>query len=131
MTFEASPSILKAVRDWAPIYPQEASRAALAKLGVENPALAAALSDAYVASQRRGHPLVEGAAELVQFLRGRSRLALLTKVRLTSSGSSSTARDSRRRSGPSSSRARWGSASRAPTSSPLRCVRSAPRRSRR
>jgi putative hydrolase of the HAD superfamily len=77
-TFEGSPSILDEVRAWAPTYRQEAWHAALAEFGVDDPALAATLSDAFVASQRRGHPLLEGAAELVHTLEGRCRLALLT-----------------------------------------------------
>jgi len=77
-TFEGSPSILDDVRDWAPVYRLEAWRAALAELGLDDPALAAALSDAYVEYQRGGHPLVEGAAELVRSLQGRCRLGLVT-----------------------------------------------------
>jgi putative hydrolase of the HAD superfamily len=77
-TFEGGPPILDDVQAWAPVYRQEAWRAALAELGIDDPALATSLSDAYVASQRSGHPLIDGAAELVHSLEGRCRLGLLT-----------------------------------------------------
>jgi len=77
-TFEGSPSILDEVREWAPVYRQEAWRASLQELGIDDPALAAALSDRYVESQRAGHPLIDGAAELVHFLEGRCQLGLLS-----------------------------------------------------
>ena len=77
-TFEGSPSIFDDVREWAPVYRQEAWRAALAELGIDDPALATALSDAYVAYERSRHPLIEGAAEFVHSLAGRCRLGLLT-----------------------------------------------------
>ena len=77
-TFEGSPSVLDDVRDWAPVYRQEVWRAALAELGIDEPALATTLSDAYVEYQHGGHPLLAGAAELVHLLEGRCRLGLLT-----------------------------------------------------
>ncbi len=77
-TFDGSPSILDEVREWVPAYRQEAWRAALAELGIDDPALATRLSDTYVESQRRGHPLIEGAAEFVHTLQGRCRLGMLT-----------------------------------------------------
>jgi putative hydrolase of the HAD superfamily len=77
-TFEGSPSILDDVRDWVPVYRLEAWRAALGELGIDDPALATALSEAYVALQRSGHPLVAGAAELVGSLQGHCRLGLIT-----------------------------------------------------
>jgi putative hydrolase of the HAD superfamily len=77
-TFEGSPSILDEVREWASVYRQEAWRTALQELGIDDPALAATLSDSYVESQRAPHPLIDGAAELVHFLEGRCQLGLLT-----------------------------------------------------
>lgn len=77
-TFEGSPSVLDEVRDWVPVYRQETWRAGLAELGIDDPALATALSGAYMEYERNGHPLVAGAAELVHSLTGRYRLGLLT-----------------------------------------------------
>jgi FMN phosphatase YigB (HAD superfamily) len=61
--------ILDPIRDWSIAYRQQAWMAALAELGVNgDPALAAAMSDAYVYAQRSGHPVVEGATEIVRTL---------------------------------------------------------------
>ena len=77
-TFEGCHPRLAGVREWIPSYHRETWCAALAGLGVDDPALAPAMAEAYVEAQRVGHHLIEGAAEALQTLRGRVRLGLLT-----------------------------------------------------
>ncbi len=69
---------LDGVRSWAPVYREEAWSAALAGLGVDDPSLTSAMSDAYIEHQRSGHPLIDGAASAVQRTAAGARLALLT-----------------------------------------------------
>ncbi len=77
-TFDGGHPSLDDLREWARTYKPEVWRAALARLGVDDPRLADAMSDVYVESQRRGHRLIDGAARLVRSLRDTRRLGLLT-----------------------------------------------------
>lgn len=69
---------LDGVRHWAPAYRREAWSNALAELGIDHPALARAMADAYVEHQRAGHPLVEGAATALEAAGAGGRVGLLT-----------------------------------------------------
>lgn len=79
-TFEGGHPVLDDLRDWARTYRPEAWRTALAELGVADGdgALGAAMADAYIERQRRGHPLIEGAADVVRTLAITGRVGLLT-----------------------------------------------------
>jgi len=77
-TFEGGHRVLDDLKTWAAGYRRAVWREALADLGVEDPALADAMSDAYIDFQRRGHTLLEGADTLVRSLTGRRPLGLLT-----------------------------------------------------
>lgn len=77
-TFEGCQASVDELRAWAPTFRRRTWTGALAAVGVHDDALAQAMADAYVEAQRRGHPTVEGAGEVVRSLRGRCRLALLT-----------------------------------------------------
>ncbi len=77
-TFEGGHPMLDGLRQWVPTYRLEAWRAALTDLGVDDPDVAVAVADAYVQTQRRGHPLIAGAGEAVRALAERVPLGLLT-----------------------------------------------------
>jgi len=77
-TFEDDHPVVNDLRDWARGYRPEVWRAALETLGIEDDDLAAAMADLYIECQRGGHPLVDGAAELVTTLQGQRRIGLLT-----------------------------------------------------
>ena len=77
-TFEGCHARLEGLRNWAPGYRRAAWQAALAQLGIAGARMAEAVADAYVSRQRRGHPLIPGADEVVPYLAGRYRLGLLT-----------------------------------------------------
>lgn len=76
--FEGCHPRLAGLAAWAPTYRVEAWRTALAELGVNDPALAREMADAYESAQRASHPLIGGAAEAVERLAARFRLGLLT-----------------------------------------------------
>ncbi|HET6874075.1 MAG TPA: hypothetical protein VFH70_04815, partial [Acidimicrobiales bacterium] len=69
---------LRGLAEWAPVFRESAWASAVAELGHDDPALASAMAAAYDASQRSGHPLIEGADAAVRAVAGRYRLALLT-----------------------------------------------------
>jgi putative hydrolase of the HAD superfamily len=78
-TFEGGHSSLDGLRDWASDYRPAVWQATVEALqGGSDAPLAAALSDAYIASQRRPHPVLDGADRLMRSLHGRRRLGLLT-----------------------------------------------------
>jgi putative hydrolase of the HAD superfamily len=77
-TFDQDHPVVDDLRDWAHGYRPAVWRAALETLGMEDDALAGAMADLYIECQRGGHPLVAGAAELVDALRGQRRIGLLT-----------------------------------------------------
>lgn len=77
-SFDGDYPWLEGLRRWAPSYRADAWRAALAELGVTDEATAAACSEAFIRNQRRGHPLIDGAASCVHALRHRYQMALLT-----------------------------------------------------
>lgn len=76
--FEGCHPRLDGLRDWAPAYRQEAWQAAVVELGLDRPGLAPALAAAYEEAQRAGHPLIDGADQVVRAAVGRYRLGLLT-----------------------------------------------------
>ena len=76
--FEGCHPRLAGLAAWAPTYRAETWRTALAALGTRDPALATAMADAYEAAQRAGHPLLEGAEEVVRRAVTRYRVGLLT-----------------------------------------------------
>jgi putative hydrolase of the HAD superfamily len=80
-TFEGGHGVVDDLREWARLYRPEVWRTTLDALGFEEAAeaaLAGALSDAYIDSQRRGHPLIDGADVLVRSLQGHRKIGLLT-----------------------------------------------------
>ena len=77
-SFEGCHPRLDGLRDWAPGYRRDAWAAALGELGIEDADLGEAMAEAYVSAQRRGHPLMPGADEVVRHLATQYRLALLT-----------------------------------------------------
>jgi len=77
-TFEGGHPVLDDLRRWAQRYRPAVWRDALAALGVDDPRLADAMSDAYVESQRGGHRLIDGAARSVCRRQGTGPLGLLT-----------------------------------------------------
>jgi putative hydrolase of the HAD superfamily len=77
-TFEGNDPLIDELRAWIPTYQHEVWTTALSGQGIDDPILAAALAEAYRSAQRRGHPLIEGADQLVRSLVGRCRLGLLT-----------------------------------------------------
>jgi putative hydrolase of the HAD superfamily len=64
--------------DWAPGYRREAWRRGLEELGAYTPGLAADLAGGYVERQRSGHPMVDGAAQVVAALGSSMTVGLLT-----------------------------------------------------
>lgn len=76
--FEGCHPRLAGLAAWTPTYRAETWRTALAALGVEDQALATAMSDAYEAAQRSGHPLLDGADGVVRRAAARYRVGLLT-----------------------------------------------------
>ncbi len=77
-TFEGCHPRLAGLREWAPDYRRRTWQAALASLGVDEDEGARACADAYIAAQRRGHPLIEGTEPTVRALARDYRLGLLT-----------------------------------------------------
>jgi putative hydrolase of the HAD superfamily len=77
-TFEGGHPRLDSLRRWAPSYRRDTWRSVLGEFGVGDAEMAAASAEAFVAHQRRGHPLLPGAGATVRALAGRYRLALLT-----------------------------------------------------
>ncbi len=77
-TFEGGHPVTDDLRDWARGYRPGVWSAALETLGVDDGATATAMSDMYIECQRDGHPLIDGAAELVRSLQGHRRIGLLT-----------------------------------------------------
>lgn len=77
-TFEGGHGVLDDLRHWVSGYRSGVWREALAELGIEDAAVAGSLADAYIAAQRRGHSLLDGAEALVRSLSGRRPLGLLT-----------------------------------------------------
>jgi putative hydrolase of the HAD superfamily len=77
-TFEGGHRVLDGLKVWARTYRPAVWDQALVTLGVEDPMMAGAMAEMYIESQRRGHRLIEGAADLVRSLHGRRRLGLLT-----------------------------------------------------
>jgi putative hydrolase of the HAD superfamily len=77
-TFEGGHPILEDLKAWVPGYRSGVWRAVLAELGLEDPELAAAMAQDYISTQRRGHSLIEGAADVVRGLSGTRRIGLLT-----------------------------------------------------
>jgi putative hydrolase of the HAD superfamily len=77
-TFDGGHPVLGNLRNWVRGYRPEVWHDALAALGVEDPRLANAISEAYVESQRNGHRLIDGAARSVRSLHETGRLGLLT-----------------------------------------------------
>src|SRR5256885_1444793 len=63
---------------WVPTYRRQAWEAAVAELAGDDPGLAQAMAATYVEAQRAGHPLIEGAADVVRAVASRCRLGLLT-----------------------------------------------------
>ncbi len=76
--FEGCHPRLAGLAAWTPTYRTEAWRSALAVLGVEDGALAEAMADAYEAAQRAGHPLLDGAEDVVRRAAARYRVGLLS-----------------------------------------------------
>ncbi len=64
-TFDNCHHSIAALRDWVPEYRRLAWEAALRSLG-SDPCLAADAAGHYIAAQRRGHPLIQGAAAAVR-----------------------------------------------------------------
>jgi putative hydrolase of the HAD superfamily len=77
-TFEGGHPVLDDLRSWAPGYRAAVWRQALAELGLADPELAAAMAETYIEAQRRGHTLIDGAADLVRSLAATRPLGLLT-----------------------------------------------------
>jgi putative hydrolase of the HAD superfamily len=77
-TFEGGHPVLDGLRDWAPAYRTEVWRVAVERLGMSDPELAGAMSDAYIESQRHGHVLIDGADRVVRAMKNSGRLGLLT-----------------------------------------------------
>ncbi len=77
-TFEGNDPLVDELRAWIPTYQREVWTTALMAHGIDDPMLSVALPEAYRSAQRRGHPLIEGADQLVRSLAGRCRLGLLT-----------------------------------------------------
>ncbi|MDA8057327.1 MAG: HAD family hydrolase [Actinomycetota bacterium] len=63
---------------WAPTYRADTWRTALVTLGVEDGVQATAMADAYEAAQRAGHPLLDGADDVVRRAAAHYRVGLLT-----------------------------------------------------
>jgi putative hydrolase of the HAD superfamily len=77
-TFEGGHGVTDGLGAWARHYRPRVWQAALAQLDVDDPALAAAMAEAYVEHQRCPHPLIDGAEKLVRSLAGTRPLGLLT-----------------------------------------------------
>jgi putative hydrolase of the HAD superfamily len=83
-SFEGNDDRLDGLGDWARTYRPEVWRRSLVRLGVDDGdgVLAEAMARSYIDQQRRGHPLIDGAAAYVRGLAeghpGRVRLGLLT-----------------------------------------------------
>jgi putative hydrolase of the HAD superfamily len=69
---------LEALRVWAPVYRLTAWTAALSEHDVDDIALAEQLADAFPNERRRRHVLVPGAEELLEALRNKFKLGLIT-----------------------------------------------------
>jgi putative hydrolase of the HAD superfamily len=69
---------LDGLAEWAPSYRRRAWQSALAALGVEDADLAATMAETYDHAQEAGHPLIDGAAEVVRQAKERYWLGLLT-----------------------------------------------------
>ncbi len=70
-TFEGNDRRVDGLRRWAPQYREVVWRAVLEAKGQRDPGLAEAVSALYVAAQRAGHPLIEGATDAVRACAGR------------------------------------------------------------
>jgi putative hydrolase of the HAD superfamily len=77
-TFEGGHPRLDGLRDWARGYRPEVWRLVVETFGADDPELPAAMSDTFVAGQRRGHTLIDGAGPAVHTLSQSRRLGLLT-----------------------------------------------------
>lgn len=77
-SFEGCHPSLDGLASWIPTYRKETWASALGALGLYDAALGRAMAAAYEQAQRAGHPLLEGAAEVVRDAAGRYRLGLLT-----------------------------------------------------
>ena len=77
-SFDGGHPMLDGLRQWVPTYRVEAWRVALEELGVDDPDIAVSVADAYVQTQRQGHPLIPGAAETIRTLAEQVPLGLLT-----------------------------------------------------
>jgi putative hydrolase of the HAD superfamily len=77
-TFEGGHPVTDGLRRWAADYRSGVWRGALDQLGGDDPEVAGVLGDAYIEHQRRPHPLIDGAEELVRSVTGRRPVGLLT-----------------------------------------------------
>lgn len=76
--FEGDGSELRSLREWSPSYRREAWRLALADQGIEDPAFAEELGERLAEERRRRHEPFADAAAVLDELRRRHRLALVT-----------------------------------------------------
>jgi putative hydrolase of the HAD superfamily len=76
--FEADDPNVRILHDWAPTYRLSAWSAALAQFDVRDPALAQTLADDFPIRRRRHHKLFPDAIPVLDSLRGRFKLGLIT-----------------------------------------------------
>lgn len=69
---------LAILRDWAPHYRRESWHRALQSLGVEDPPLAHALADEFIAQRRQRHIVYPEARDVLERLQGSYKLGLIT-----------------------------------------------------
>jgi putative hydrolase of the HAD superfamily len=77
-TFDGCHPTVGALRDWVPGYRDAVWRRSLEELGAYSPERARRMAEAYTETQRRGHPLIDGAHDAVAMLRPKAALGLLT-----------------------------------------------------
>jgi putative hydrolase of the HAD superfamily len=77
-SFEGCHASLRGLAAWVPTYRQRAWEAAVAELGLDDPALTRAMATTYVEAQRAGHRLIGGAKVTVQDAAAHHRIGLLT-----------------------------------------------------
>jgi phosphoserine phosphatase len=77
-TFEGSHAGLDRLREWIPSYRRSAWNAVSLALATSDSELEAEMGRRYTQSQRRGHPVIDGAVSLVESLSSEYSLALVT-----------------------------------------------------
>lgn len=77
-SFEGAHPSLAGLVAWCVDYRATVWRDSLCHIGLHDPSLIAFASQAFIAHQRAGHPLVDGALQVVEALRGNRCLGVLT-----------------------------------------------------